>query len=126
VTPPVVTPPVVTPLGVPALTAPPAAVATPAVAPAEPDARPVRRATLVGARPGQLSPIELDRQAPVGSDRPIAPFEPEFGQAARMRSLVKLILLTVVVAIAFATIIAVGVEVISIWANHAISKSAGG
>ena len=87
--------------------------------------RAARSTTLVGAPPGQLRATDLDRHAVDLADRHIPKLEPDFGTSNRLRSFAMLVLMTLLVAVAMATVVAIGVEAISVWANHAISKSAG-
>ncbi|MHB8464509.1 MAG: hypothetical protein ACYDH6_20760 [Acidimicrobiales bacterium] len=74
---------------------------------------------------GQLGGLELDQVAVTVNDEHIGKLEPGFGRAERSRSLLILVLLTLLVATIVGAVLAISIELISVWANHAISKSAG-
>jgi hypothetical protein len=94
----------------------------------EPSPAPVLTATAVVADPvamGELSGKELALRAVTVNDERIGKLEPGFDFSQRLRSFLLLVVLTLVVAAAVAAVLAIAVELISVWANHAISKSAG-
>jgi hypothetical protein len=74
---------------------------------------------------GELGALALDKRAVTVNERRIGKLEPGFGFGSRLRSLVVLLLLTLVVAAMVGAVLAISIELISVWANNAISKSAG-
>jgi len=82
------------------------------------------RPTAPPVRLGVLSARRLDRRA-AGNLRRIGKLEPGFGTWRRGWSLVVLVLIVAVIAAAFAAALDIVVSILSVLANHAISKSAG-
>ncbi len=77
------------------------------------------------AQLGELNGKELGRRAVTVNEARIGKLEPGFGFGARFRSFAVLLVVTVIVATVVAAVLAISIELISVWANHAISKSAG-
>jgi hypothetical protein len=84
-----------------------------------------RRGPDAPTRLGVLSARRLDRRAISLNIRRIGKLEPGFGTWRRLRSLIVLIVIVALIAVAFAAALDIIVSIISVFANHAISKSAG-
>jgi len=95
--------------------------------PAAPDplGRRRRRSPDAPPRLGDLSARRLDKRAIALNIRRIGKLEPGFGNWHRLRSLIVLVVIVALIAVAFAAALDIIVSIISVFANHAISKSAG-
>jgi hypothetical protein len=74
---------------------------------------------------GALSSRQLDKRATAINIRRLRKLEPGFGSLHRLRSLLVLVVIVALIAAAFAAALDIVVSIISVFANHAISKSAG-
>jgi hypothetical protein len=74
---------------------------------------------------GALSSRQLDGRATAINIRRLRKLEPGFGSLHRLRSLLVLVVIVALIAAAFAAALDIVVSIISVFANHAISKSAG-